>query len=192
MPKNLAKKRFPFLRVAGQSQTAFSRQCRGQPSRHEASPRPSQEATDDARQRLIDSTEYSELVSRVDGRSPFAEQGDGGAGDGEEKRPVRRFARTALRVAVDVSIVLVPVAIGVSTGVVPAPVVETCKSVAVAIGKSPIDQVGGSSFLGFVKPNSCSRVCAHACVRACSMCFRSFSFFQTQWISSSLALEAFI
>lgn len=102
---------------------------------------------DDARQRLIDSAGYSQLVDRVDGRSPFAEQGGAdGDGDGGGEQPVRQFARSALRVAVDVSIVLVPVAICVSTGKVPAPVIETCRSAAAAIGRSPIEPVSGSSF----------------------------------------------
>ena len=100
---------------------------------------------DDARQRLIDSTEYGDLVDRVDGRNPFAEQGAGEAGYGEDNQLVRQFAQSALRLAIDVSIVLVPVAICVSTGKVPGPVIETCKSAAAAIGGSPLEPVSVKS-----------------------------------------------
>lgn len=118
--------------------------------------------------------EYTELVNRVDGRSPFAEQGDTGDGDGEEKQSVRNFARSALRAAVDVSIVLVPVAICVGTGIVPAPVIESCKSVAAAIGKSPIEPVSASNFLGFIYITFVLWMCV--CVLVRYMLFESIHF----------------
>lgn len=117
-------------------------QHRRQPSDLRASPRNSQEDLDKARQRLIASSGYDELVNRVEGNSPFVEPGAaGGVEEAGGEAPGLVFVRQVVRVAVDVAIVLVPVVLVVHFVKLPPAVVDALGSAAAAIKASSLEPV---------------------------------------------------
>jgi len=112
------------------------------PSRLESSGRSSPEDLDKVRQRLIASGGYQKMIDRVEGKSPFVDtEKSRGVEEGAEEPPVVPFLRTAVRAAVDVAIVLVPVGLVVVSGKVPAPVLEALTSAVTAIKASPLEPV---------------------------------------------------
>lgn len=119
-------------------------QHRGRPSRLYSSPRMSPEDLDEARQRLIASRGYKNMVDRVDGNSPFVDL-DGSSSRGvteeEEEPPASSFLRQLARGAVDMGIALVPVVLVVTFAKFPPPVAEALGSAASAIKASPIEPV---------------------------------------------------
>lgn len=111
----------------------------------------SPEDLDKARQRLIASSSYKQMVDRVDGNSPFADL-DGGSGSSSSNRGVKEeeeeaqassLLRQVARAAVDVAVALVPVVLVVTFAKFPPPVVELLGSAATAIKASPIEPVRG-------------------------------------------------
>lgn len=101
---------------------------------------------DKARQRLIASSSYKQMVDRVDGNSPFADL-EGGSSRGiteeeEEAQPSSVFRQVA-RAAVDVAVALVPVVLVVTFAKFPPPVVEALGSAATAVKASPLEPVSG-------------------------------------------------
>lgn len=97
---------------------------------------------DKVRQRLIASGGYQKLVDRVEGNSPFVDtEKSRGVEEAAEEPPVVPFLRQAVRAAVDVAIVLVPVGLVVASGKVPPPVLEALTSAVTAIKASPLEPV---------------------------------------------------
>lgn len=97
---------------------------------------------DKARQRLIASSGYNELVNRVEGNSPFVEPGaEGGVSEAGGDAPPLVFFRQVVRVSVDVAIVLVPVVLVVNFVKLPPVVVDALGSAAAAIRASPLETV---------------------------------------------------
>ncbi|CAM9167922.1 unnamed protein product, partial [Hapterophycus canaliculatus] len=102
----------------------------------------SQDDLDKARQRLIASSGYNELVNRVEGNSPFVEPGaEGGVTEAGGEAPGLVFLRQVVRGAVDVAIVLVPVVLVVNYVKLPPAVLEAVGSAAAAIKASPLEPV---------------------------------------------------
>lgn len=109
----------------------------------------SPEDLDEARQRLIASSSYKQMVDRVDGNSPFADL-DGSTGSSSSRgvkeeevaeAPSVSFLRQAARAAVDVAVAFVPVALVVTLVKFPPPVVEALSSAAAAVKASPLEPV---------------------------------------------------
>eukprot|EP00903_Cladosiphon_okamuranus_P014734 g13653.t2 len=147
MPAPLAPGATPATAVARPERACSRRaQHRGPPSRLHSSPRNSPDDLDKARQRLIASSGYEQMVNRVDGNSPFADlEGSSSRGVKEEEEEAAQqsssFLRQVARAVIDVAIALVPVALVVTFAKFPPPVVEALGSAVTAIRASPIEPV---------------------------------------------------
>ncbi|CAM9899254.1 unnamed protein product [Ectocarpus sp. 6 AP-2014] len=101
----------------------------------------SPEDIDEVRQRLMASSNYDEMVGRIEGNSPFLEAGDNDSTKEGEESPVLPVFRQTVRVVVDVAITLVPVVLVVTYAKLPPPLLEALGSAATAIKGSPLEPV---------------------------------------------------